>query len=367
MDRGGTGWVPAAAAVVMKKSTKALIVVMVLMVVSAAGTLAVLRQRLVAFGSSPLVEEGDAPSARVVVPRGASTQAIGTLLEKGGVVRNARQFFLYARFIRKADRDMRPGEYDLNAAMTPEEIVRKMTRGEVVTYRFTVPEGSNLKDIARIIDASGLATEDALKALMWDPEFARALAVPESQDHLEGYLFPDTYRFPKGVSAKEILKHMHQRMAKALTDEIKAKGAALNLTPHQIITLASIVEKETGAPEERPKISAVFHNRLRKGMKLQTDPTVIYGIPDYNGNITRKHLEMRHPYNTYVIPGLPPGPICSPGAKALEAAVEPADIKALFFVSMNNGTHVFCETLACHVENVKRWQVEFFKRKRRKG
>jgi UPF0755 protein len=351
----------------MSKLLKALVVSLLLMTVSVGSAVGLGYRKLTAYADRASSEDPKAPVQRVDIPRGSTASAISTLLEQEGLIRNARQFYWYVRFIRQADTQLRPGEYDLSPGQTPAQLVNKLIKGDVVTYRFTIPEGSNLKDIGRIIGQSGLVPEEELKALMWNREFARSLEIPDAQDHLEGYLFPDTYRFPKGVTARDLLKHLRQRAAKALTPEVVAAGAARNLTPHQILTLASIVEKETGAPKERPQISAVFHNRLQKGWKLQTDPTVIYGIPDYAGNITRKDLETPHPYNTYVIPGLPPGPIAAPGTAAIEAAVNPADVKSMFFVSQNNGTHIFCETLRCHEDNVRKWQVEFFRKEPKKG
>jgi UPF0755 protein len=348
----------------MARVLKAVGVIVILVAVSVGGAAWVGYRKLEAYGQRAFLEDPKAPVVRLRVPKGASARQVASLLERDGVIRSARQFYWYVRVIQEADHLLRPGEYDLTAAMTPLEIMQKVVRGEVVTYRVTVPEGSNLADIARIMGAAGLASEEEVLKLCRDKAFARALGVPDSQDHLEGYLFPDTYRFPSGTPAKDILRTMNARLQAIMTPEIVAKGRELGLEPHQVLTLASIVEKETAVGTERPMISSVFHNRLRKGMKLQTDPTVIYGIPDYQGNITRADLERVHPYNTYVIPGLPPGPIASPGAAAIQAAVEPVDSKNLFFVSQNNGTHVFCQTLTCHNENVKKWQVDFFRKKK---
>jgi UPF0755 protein len=347
----------------MSKVAKAIIMSVLLVAFSVGGAVGTLYLRLQKFGDTALAE-GKAPTVRVMIPRGANTQAISAVLEQEGVIRSARQFYLYARYIRHSDHLLRPGEYDLTPSQTPQQVMQKLIKGEVVTYKFTIPEDSNLKEIARIIGASKLATEADLLAAMHDVEFCWSLDVPRQQETLEGYLFPDTYRFPSGVSAREILRVMRQRTAKVMTPDVIERGKALKLNPHQILTLASIVEKETGQGKERPIISAVFHNRIKLDMKLQTDPTVIYGIPDFEGNITKRHLETPHPYNTYIIKGLPPGPIASPGQAAIEAAVSPADTKALFFVSQNDGTHVFCETLTCHNKNVQKWQVDFFKGKR---
>ncbi len=346
----------------MSKLTKSLLVTAVLVALSFGGAAFALYSRLQKFGETPFADEAKAPAVRVAIPRGATTQAIAQALEDAGIIKNARHFYLYTRYLKSSDHLLRPGEYDISPSLPPSAIMARLIKGDVVTYKFTVPEGANLKEIARIIGASKLVEEPEVYKLMTDAAFARALEVPEAQDTLEGYLFPDTYRFPSGVDPKDLLRVMRQKLAKVMTPDVVERGRARGLTPHQILTLASIVEKETGAGKERPIISAVFHNRITQGWKLQTDPTVIYGVPDFDGNITKKHLETAHPYNTYIIKGLPPGPIASPGSAAIEAAVSPADVKYMFFVAQNDGTHVFCETLACHNKNVQKWQVDFFRK-----
>jgi len=349
----------------MSKMRKALWLSAVLVALSFGSAAVSGYRRLSKFGEQALSEDAKAPSVRVVVTRGSSARQVASQLEQLGIIRAARQFYWYVRLIEGKDTALRPGEYDLSPSMTPRKITEKMTKGDVVTHRFTIPEGSNLREIARIIGASGLATEEDINAATHDEEFALSLGVPTgTQTHSEGYIFPDTYRFASGTSARVMLRLMNARLKQVLTQEVLDKARKNGLTPHQLLTLASIVEKETGAPQERPQIAAVFHNRLKRGWKLQTDPTVIYGIDNYSGNISKKDLEAPHPYNTYTIPALPPGPIASPGAAAILAAAEPADVKSMFFVSMNNGTHIFCETLRCHEDNVRKWQVEFFKRKK---
>jgi UPF0755 protein len=176
-------------------------------------------------------------------------------------------------------------------------------------------------------------------------------------DTLEGYLFPDTYYFPSGLESKSIITAMVKQFRIAFKPEWQTRAEELGMSVHEVVTLASIIEKETGAPEERPLISSVFHNRLKKGMRLETDPTVIYGIPDFDGNIKRRHLNTYTPYNTYKIKGLPPGPIASPGAAALEAALYPAQSKYLYFVSKKDGTHQFSATIKEHNAAVRKYQL----------
>jgi UPF0755 protein len=205
------------------------------------------------------------------------------------------------------------------------------------------------------VEKSGLGSAADITTRAGDPAFARSHGIPAGS--LEGYLFPDTYLFPRGVSAEAILTTMLQRFRSVFTAEWEQRAAQIGLTVHEVVTLASIIEKETGAPSERPLISSVFHNRLKKGMRLETDPTVIYGIRDFDGNLTRKHLETFTPYNTYVIKGLPPGPIASPGKDALEAALFPAQTGYFFFVSKNNGTHHFSSSFEEHQNAVQRYQI----------
>jgi UPF0755 protein len=246
--------------------------------------------------------------------------------------------------------------------------------GKPPELRFTIPEGLRKEEVALLIEQSGLAKKDDMLKAMNDPGTIAAFGVPKIgaagqngvPGGIEGYLFPDTYQFPKNTPPAKILARMRERLDEVVNADMRARMATLGWDLHRTLTLAAIVEKETGAPQERPHISSVFHNRMKLKMKLQTDPTVIYGIPDYKGNITRDDLLREHPYNTYTITGLPPGPIAQPGLAAINAALFPDDTKDLYFVSRNDGTHIFCPSLECHNAAVQKWQVEFF-RQARKG
>jgi UPF0755 protein len=187
---------------------------------------------------------------------------------------------------------------------------------------------------------------------------------------LEGYLFPDTYTLPRRTTADQLVERMVDRFEKSLTPEIRAKAAARGLSVRQLVTLASLVEKETAKPEERPLVAAVYANRIKIGMGLQCDPTVIYALERagrYTGNLTRADLQFDSPYNTYRYAGLPPGPIAAPGQASLAAAAEPADVPYMYFVSRNDGSHVFATTLDEHNRNVHEWQVKYFRERRRQG
>ncbi len=213
---------------------------------------------------------------------------------------------------------------------------------------------------------SGLAGEADFLAVVRDAAIARSLGLPAPG--LEGFLFPDTYAFARGVTARAIAEEMVERFKEEYAKANGMRKPGVVFTMGEAATFASIVEKETGRPEERPRIACVFHNRLRLGMRLQTDPTVMYATMLRTGrwskNISRADLVAQHPYNTYTSAGLPPGPIANPGAAALRAALSPSDCSDLYFVSRNDGSHVFCPDLRCHNAAVRQWQIEFFRRSR---
>jgi len=291
----------------------------------------------------------------ILVGSGQPVSATAEILFRHGLIQSPLKFRLLAR-LQGYDRRLKAGEYGLKASMTPLDILAILGRGQVKLYKVTLPEGLTVQQIADAVEKSGLGNAADVAARAADPAFARSHGIPAAS--LEGYLFPDTYLFPRGASADAILTTMLQRFRSVFSAEWEQRAAQIGLTVHEVVTLASIIEKETGAPSERPLISSVFHNRLKKGMRLETDPTVIYGIRDFDGNLTRKHLETFTPYNTYVIKGLPPGPIASPGKDALEAALYPAPAGYFFFVSKNNGTHHFSSSFEEHQNAVQRYQIK---------
>ena len=290
----------------------------------------------------------------VAIPPGAGFNAITAQLQERGLIRSPLKFRLYARVTGYHTR-LKAGEYDLTGAMSPRQILETLEGGKVRLYRVTIPEGYQLRQIAATVDKGGFGPAQDFYRLATAPEVARAEGV-EAQT-LEGYLFPDTYHFPKGLDQRAIIAAMVRRFQDEITDDWRARAGEIGLNLHEVVTLASIIEKETGDPAERPLISSVFHNRLNKGMRLETDPTVIYGIKDFNGNLTRKDLRRPTPYNTYVIRGLPPGPIASPGKAALEAALYPAETDYLFFVSRRDSTHQFSTNWRDHNQAVREYQL----------
>jgi len=298
----------------------------------------------------------------VEIPKGAGLSKIAVLLEKNGVLNGARQFRYYVRLQQKQNK-LRAGEFRLRKDLTPSQLLDTLLTGEIVLHRMTVPEGLRAKEIAQLVQAAGLATEAEFLAIVLDPAFTRALGIPA--DTLEGYLYPDTYAFEKGAGANGVAAAMVKRFQEVWTDDLKARAAGFGLTSHQAVTLASIVEKETGDPSERPVIAGVFYNRLKKGMRLQTDPTVIYGIKNYDGDIRKRDLlDATNLYNTYVIKGLPPGPIASPGAEALRAVAYPSTHSYFYFVAKGegSGSHFFAPTLEEHERNVKKYLLQYRKK-----
>jgi UPF0755 protein len=249
--------------------------------------------------------------------------------------------------------------------MTPLEVVDKIARGDVYLQPVTFREGLTIRQMSQIFQERrfGTAQEFITAASRAD----RIRSIDPSARDLEGYLFPDTYTLPRRATAEQLVERMVARFEAALSPEVREQAAARGLTVRQLVTLASLVEKETARREERPLVSAVYSNRLRIGMGLQCDPTVIYALERagrFDGNLTRDDLRFDSPYNTYRYAGLPPGPIAAPGKASLEAAANPADVPYIYFVSRNDGSHAFASTLEEHNRNVHQWQVLYHREKR---
>ena len=287
----------------------------------------------------------DWQSKRIIIKPGTGASEIARMLEDQHLTANARKFYLYCRYT-KADKRLQAGEYELAGYFTPKEIVDWLGTGRVVTRRLTVPEGSTVWEVARILDEAGAAKEEEVLRLVKDETFIRSLNL--NVPSLEGYLFPDTYFFSRSRGAHRVLRAMVRQFWRNYPMDWERRAGDRGLSLHQVVTMASMVEKEAVMDEEKPLIAAVFFNRLKKGMRLQSDPTAVYQLADFDGPITRDHLRQDNPYNTYTRKGLPIGPICSPGAKAMEAVLYPAETSYLYFVSKNNGTHHFSRTYAEH-------------------
>ena len=300
----------------------------------------------------------------VDVPEGASFKEVANLLAQKGLIMSPSWFRLLGKF-RDAERKIKPGEYDLHTAMRPAEILSTLVSGRVIRYSVMIPEGLTAHQIGRVLAETGIVKEADVTRLVANSAFIKSLGIEAPM--LEGYLYPDTYYFPKRAKAEEVVRAMVSRLRQVFTPEMQAQSAALGMTEAQVLTLASIIEKETGQDAERPLISAVFHNRLRKGLPLQSDPTVIYGIPNFDGNLTRADLARPTPFNTYINPNLPPSPIANPGVKSIQAALNPASVNYLYFVSKNDGTHQFSATLDEHNRAVDHYQKRGARQNARKA
>jgi UPF0755 protein len=303
----------------------------------------------------------------VEIPPGTSTPAMARALANAGVVQNA-EIFRITVWMRGAGRRLQAGEYRFDRAMTPAEVVDRVARGDVFLRPVTFREGLTIRQMAEIFADQGFGSREDFVAAAGKAAAIRDVD-PAATD-LEGYLFPDTYTLPRRTTAAQLVERMTARFEKTLTPAIRAQAAARGLSVRQLVTLASLVEKETAKAEERPLVAAVYANRLNIGMGLQCDPTVIYALERagrYTGNLTRADLQFDSPYNTYRYAGLPPGPIAAPGQASLQAAASPADVPYLYFVSRNDGSHAFAATLDEHNQNVHRWQVQYFREKRLKA
>lgn len=301
----------------------------------------------------------------VDIPQGSSVSAMADRLAAAGVVSHPLIFRVAAR-MSGAERSLQAGEYRFAEPATPAQVVQRLARGDVYTRAVTFREGLTIWDMAEVFEAAGLGVAEDFLREARDP--ARIQSLDPDARSLEGYLFPDTYRLPRSAGAAGMVDAMIAGFLRAFDNELRAAAAARGMSVREVVTIASLVEKETAVGSERPIVSAVYQNRLRIGMGLQCDPTVIYALRlanRWNGNLTRENLRIDSPYNTYRYAGLPPGPIAAPGRASIEAAIRPSADKYLYFVSRNDGTHVFATTLAEHNRNVQEWQVRFFRNRPR--
>jgi UPF0755 protein len=294
----------------------------------------------------------DAADQVFIVKEGSSLKEVAADLETRGLITNKTLFVLWTR-VKGYGKDIRAGEYALSPAMAPVQLLEIMRKGLVILHPVTIPEGFTRDQIADALAAKGLADKKRFLELTRDKTLLRQYAI--SGASFEGYLFPDTYHFSRGTPTLAILGTMVTRFKQAVSPLMeKSQGTGMKF--EEVVILASIVEKETGRPEERPLIASVFLNRLKLGMRLESDPTVIYGIENFDGDLKKKDLTEKTPYNTYVIHGLTPGPIANPGLESIKAVMDPARTDYLYFVSRNDGSHQFSKTLAEHNRAVEIYQ-----------
>ena len=286
-----------------------------------------------------------------LVKKGSGLKSVATQLERRKLIKS-KDLFIFWALLKGGSRDLKAGEYSLNQSMSSITIFTILASGAVKTHPLTIPEGLAAEQIADILAQKGLVDKREFMALAMDKNLAASCHIDGQS--LEGYLFPDTYLLSRDMGARQIIDLMIKRFWDIFSNLKKGHETPMSL--REIVTLASIVEKETGLAEERPLIASVFLNRLKRRMRLESDPTVIYGLKDFDGNLTKKDLQSPSPYNTYCNRGLPPGPIANPGRESLKAVINPAQTDYLYFVSRNDGSHYFSTTLREHNRAVIRYQ-----------
>jgi len=303
----------------------------------------------------PALSPGVGNGGRTVIYLKPGTRAIeiANRLKREGVIRD-RSLFLLFTLLRGSYGELKAGEYQFTPSMGLLDVIKILEEGRVLIHKVTIPEGATVRDIANLLRDEGLVDKDRFLYLAMNRAVAGQYD-PEAST-LEGFLFPDTYEFIKGMVEEEIIDHMVQRFFRTFTGEDEIRARRLGMSRYQVVTLASIIEREALVDREKPIIAGVFYNRLRQGMRLQADPTVLYG-KNHQGPPTRRDLQIDHPYNTYLQEGLPPGPIANPGERALRAALYPARVTYLYFVSKNDGTHHFSRTLEEHNRAVRKYQL----------
>ena len=305
----------------MKKSTKIKLYVLFACIAFAIiGSFAVLSH----YSSTPINPNGNKDTVvQVDIPTGSSFVKVTELLDKAGLIKS-RYLFYYLALTKRAFRSIQPSQYELSDSMTPGEVLDKLVNGDIKYYRIVIPEDLTIKEIAEILMKDGLIVKETFLALAYDRNFLDTLGIKANS--IEGYLFPNTYYFDRSMSTRHIMKIMHSEFLKRVTPEMVKRAQQLGLDLNQFVTLASIVGKETNHKAKKPLISAELHNRLKKGMRLQSNATAVYDLEGFSGKITQSHLQRKSPYNTYIIQGLPPGPIANPGIDSLDATLYPAKV-----------------------------------------
>lgn len=306
---------------------------------------------LINYSTNPI----DKKNTQVVVdiPTGSSFLKITEILKGAGIVKSRILFYGLA-VNRQALRSIRAGEYEFSTSMTPSGIMDKLLRGEIKTYSVTIPEDLTVKEIVAHLKEYKLIDEEYFLKLAENKEFLQSVGIKAAS--IEGYLFPETYYFDRSMSTRQIMRIMVNQFWKKVTPVMLDRAGKLGFSVQEYVTLASIIGKESGNEAEKPLISAVFHNRLKIKMRLQSDPTTVYDLENFDGAVKRRHLKRNSPYNTYIISGLPPGPIANPGLDSLKAALYPAGINYLYFVSQGDGSHFFSSSLQTHNQATARYR-----------
>jgi len=298
----------------------------------------------------------------ITVKKGMPLRKVSLMLEREGIIRNAQVFMGIAAVLGKKA-EIKAGEYEFHTRMPPLEVLNALVKGHVKRHLVTIAEGYTLSQIAQLLDDLRISEKKAFIEKACSTPFIASLGLPnltpvKTEATLEGYLFPDTYHFVREMNPEEAIRMMVQKFKKVFGPDLVSRASQLKMSQREAVILASIIEKETSLSHEKPLISAVFHNRLRKKIPLQSDPTVIYGIKNFNGNLTKADLQRPNPYNTYLINGLPPTPICNPGRASILAALYPSPVSYLYFVSKNDGSHYFSSDIGEHNRAVWKYQKD---------
>jgi len=297
-----------------------------------------------------------APTKVIFIKKGSHLKKVSEVLEQEGIIKH-RQIFVFLTTILGKKTKVKAGEYEFHTPMPPLEVLDALVKGQVKRHLVTIPEGYTLSQVARLLEGLNLVEKKGLLQKASSPAFINALGLSQlAGPTLEGFLFPDTYHLFREMDPEEVIQTMVYQFKKVFGPDLVHRASELGFSEREAVILASIIEKETPLPEEKPLISAVFHNRLKKKIPLQSDPTVIYGIKNFNGNLTKEDLMRPTPYNTYLMVGLPPTPICNPGKESLLAAVHPAPVPYLYFVSKNDGSHYFSSEIEEHNRAVWKYQ-----------
>lgn len=289
----------------------------------------------------------------VEIPKGAGMMTIARLLEEKGVVKSARGFAALAK-VKGVSKKLQAGEYKFDIGTPYEKVLDRMLKGKVLLRQFTIPEGYNIYQIAPLLSKNGFGNSEAILMILKDEKYSKSLNIPSKG--LEGYLFPETYSYVKGESLQRVLRRMVVQFFKVYNEESKTGSLSKNLDMNELVTLASICEKEAVIQKELPLIAGVYLNRLAINMPLQADPTVIYGLKNFDRLLSRKDLAFPTPYNTYLNKNLPPGPIACPGRMAIRAVFNPEKTKAIYFVAKNDGSHHFSQTYPEHLNAIRKYR-----------
>jgi UPF0755 protein len=297
------------------------------------------------------------PLTKVIfIKRGMHLRQISEILQQEGIIRNRHFFVLITTALGKKAK-VKAGEYEFTTQMLPFEVLETLVKGQTKRHLVTIPEGYTLSQIAQLLEDLNIVEKKGFVQKASSPAFISFLGLSDfAGSTLEGYLFPDTYHLIKEMDPEEVIQMMVHQFKKVFDSDLANRASQLGISQREVVILASIIEKETPLPEEKPLVSAVFHNRLKRKIPLQSDPTVIYGIKNFDGNLTKEHLLRPTPYNTYIFAGLPPTPICNPGKGSLLAALNPAPVPYLYFVSKNDGSHYFSSDIEEHQRAVWKYQ-----------